>query len=684
METKKMQVPIRKTASLGEFPAEVKAGITRKFDQSFLAFDIDQTLVQTDRVDPRIMTTLSNRPVLQEIAWLLESDIPVVIISGNDMKTQEDRVIPPLKSFLQRQGNLHLLRKFHFFANTGASRYQFKQDGEKDMILFEAHINKYCINPNDWEVIRGILQENFKNFTLRATEDERIEVREYSGKILQITLKPFTEQKQREAAINLILEKFRENNISRKKYSVLAAGKTSVDIALAGISKAKAIEIIMDEMNISREKPDARLLSNPVYYFGDEFSLTSDDLGNPVYGNDIPVLRVSNVIAFAVNEDQAKVPHHPHLIKAGSGPAATLTLLRYFRKNLQLDGDKQQPPPAVPLIKRRTVEIPGMIAHLDFQKTALVLRINSLLVDPMQKEYFEDYSKIKLQNSILAPVARLLKRDVKILFLSGDSREKQVAVVGILFDMLKKDEQEEKIEHVTLYANGGATKSTFAKNKAGNLKIETHEGENQYSRARKIDRGKFGDIPRKVIEEYRKLLKEQVGDKKNEADMYVKEINSDPEGRLIDYRDKHYQIAINYIMPSLRRDLLLKAKELTCQKEELENVLVREGGFRTIEFNHEKATKMEALEDYRKKTGIGQFIYFGTQFYHKLDRNGIICSGSDMEVLECDPLIALAFNHNQDEIKALGNPKRIIAGGSGANAAFIWLNFFADNLTFRI
>jgi hydroxymethylpyrimidine pyrophosphatase-like HAD family hydrolase len=671
----KITVPVRRyieiplTKMRPEVMRDARANFQRKL---MFAFDLDMTIVPADHTEG-VTTSLTNRPGLYEIAKLLELGIPVVIATGNDMARQQPRVIPPLKKLLTARNQLPLLSNFHLFANNGASRLSFNPDGKTiDGTKNRGHCSRYEIDKKTIAILKTGLREILPEYVWDAASGNRIEVRRcYKNRFIQLGIKPFPKGERRKI-ISDIISILTSSNIPADKYTVEAGGSTTIDILHSGVNKALALRTIMREIGIEEEQFGTSEIDHPVYYFGNEFWLRSDERGGRIRGNDLSVLRIPNVIAFAVNAVQSDIPSHPRLIEAGSGPQATLSILRYFSWLSELhrsvpDGIDINNIPAikVPVYDKTEIDVRHVLSILDSAESAIALRINSLLIDPLRVGSFADSSTTTaaVHSSALVPLVRLLDKGIKIVLLSGDARERQLKVVNDIYKFLSDKRQ---IRNLILYANGGATKIMFSKSKDDSLKSVFSR---KYSTGKKIDTSELMPIAEKVLAEYHERVEAKAKDGDQDAKMSLLENHI---GEQLVARSGEAQLAIQHIMPGEKEWVINRLKQL-LEKNNLDDYVVIEASPRTIDINHRSASKVTALNDYKESRGVTSLLYLGTEFYYDLKDNGAENRGNDMEVLEVDNLVAIGLTPDQEAVHKLHN-SRIIAGGSGAAAASIWLD----------
>lgn len=671
----RITVPVRRfiEVPLIKMRPEILRDARANFQRNLMfGFDLDMTIVPADHTEG-ITTSLTNRPGLYEIVRLLERGIPVVIATGNDMARQQPRVIPPLIKLLAARKQLPLLSKFHLFANNGASRLSFNPDGKTiDETKSRRHSSRYGIDKKAINILRTGLREILPEYVWDATSGNRIEIRRcYSDRFIQLGIKPFPAGERRKI-IGDIISILTSSNIPADKYIVEAGGSTTIDILRSGVNKALALRTIMEEIGIKEEKFDVSKIDHPVYYFGNEFWLRSDDRGGRIRGNDLSVLRIPNVLAFAVDAVQSDIPSHPRLIGAGSGTQATLSVLRYFtwlsELHRSLPNDiaiNNIPAVEVPVYDKTEINVRHVLSILDSAESAIALRINSLLIDPLRIDSFADSSTTTaaVHSSALVPLVRLLSKGIKIVLLSGDARERQLKVVDDIYKLLPDKRQ---IRNLTLYANGGATKTMFSKSKDGSLRYVFSR---KYSQGKKIDKSELEPIVNKVLARYHKRLKAKAKEGDQEAQMSLLENHT---GEQPITRSGGAQLAIHHIMPG-EREWVINSLKRALKKNNLEDYIVIEASPRTIDINHRTANKVTALNDYKESNGVTSLLYLGTEFYYNLKDNGAENRGNDMEVLEVDNLVAIGLTPDQEAVHKLRN-SRIIAGGSGAAAASIWLD----------
>ena len=143
------------------------------------------------------------------------------------------------------------------------------------------------------------------------------------------------------------------------------------------------------------------------------------------------------------------------------------------------------------------------------------------------------------------------------------------------------------------------------------------------------------------------------------------------------------QLSITPLAPSFR-DKVLRELDKELETKGIRNDLrISKGGLRTIDITSSNASKFNVLDD-EQKSGGWYFLYFGAEFRLQVGPDGQVARGSDMDMLAIPNLLTFAHNLDQDEVRALKNPDRIVAAGSGPNATWVWLNHLAENLRLRI
>ena len=106
------------------------------------------------------------------------------------------------------------------------------------------------------------------------------------------------EKDYRTALVQKIQRQLDENGLVH--YVARPGGRSSIDVTLAKLDKAYALEFIIDRLNLQgHERLGQRYGSNTVY-FGDEVIVGG--------GNDYPVTRIPGLLTFAVNRNYTKVP----------------------------------------------------------------------------------------------------------------------------------------------------------------------------------------------------------------------------------------------------------------------------------------------------------------------------------------------------------------------------------------
>ncbi len=290
---------------------KVMQAAQNRFKRSILAADLDFTLIPTP---DNVTTTLKGRPISHEISKYLSRQLPFTIITGSHIDMQAPRVIPAFEG-------AGLLSHLHLFANNSATRLVYTADNKLDLDRTKAHSRKYGITPEHGAIMREVLAQVVPEFIWGSQASlQGVEARSHFDNLVQVTIRRFTTQERRISALGEIRQAFAEAGIGSDVYQVTTGGRAGIDINNAQVDKSLALRIMLKEQG----------LIDSIFYFGDEFTILSDDPANPAFGNDMSVLDIAEVIAFAVNADQTTVPSHERLIAAGAGPEATLAVLCYF------------------------------------------------------------------------------------------------------------------------------------------------------------------------------------------------------------------------------------------------------------------------------------------------------------------------------------------------------------------
>jgi len=100
-----------------------------------------------------------------------------------------------------------------------------------------------------------------------------------------------------------------QNEFDKKglvKYVARPGGNTSIDVSLAKLDKAYALEFIIDRLNLQGQERLGQLFGSNTVYFGDEVTVGGD--------NDYPVTRIPGLLTFAVNHDTTTVPQRSDVL----------------------------------------------------------------------------------------------------------------------------------------------------------------------------------------------------------------------------------------------------------------------------------------------------------------------------------------------------------------------------------
>jgi len=133
---------------------------------------------------------------------------------------------------------------------------------------------------------------------------------------VQLTLKPILSYKHgldknslfekdiRTSLVNKIQHQL--DKIGLVHYVARPGGNTSIDVTLAKLDKAYALEFIIDRLNLQGQERFGERLGSNTIYFGDEVIVGG--------GNDYPVTRIPGLLTFAVNLDNKTIPVLSHVL----------------------------------------------------------------------------------------------------------------------------------------------------------------------------------------------------------------------------------------------------------------------------------------------------------------------------------------------------------------------------------
>jgi len=630
------------------------------------AFDIDNTLLRTDKTQPQVTTTFSNRPILFETVRHLRRGSGIALITGNDIIEQRPRTVDTIINYFGGTQETSLLYNLFLFGMKGGNRISFLADGQENKDDDAVYNQQNRIPEDDLRLLTQAAGEGINSVGLSFNNLN--DINRPSVNPVQLALKPIKGDIRTRVYQAII------SNLSpelRAAYNVMPAGGSTIDFDQVRINKGTTLQFLM---GLNRW--------DLVVFMGDELKLTSDYYGKPMWGNDLSVVTVADLIAFAVNIDQSTVVDHCRVIPAGSGPLASHTLMQYFSvisetyANLPRGTRIELPPCRVPVLETKEIEIPDVIQNTDFNTAAVFLRINTLMSDPVTGKYLEEKGHPANESSVLTAMVNHLMKNIKIGLGSGDSLKRQLEVVKQIYNML---EDKSMIENLTLYTSKGSVK-TKLKSEDGKLVDFPDIEFSGQRRINEADTGALNEIIGMAMTEYRSQLKKLVDKKVPEAKGYYDEARDE---NMVELRDDFAQISLVALMPSLREQVLTRIQNLLVQNGLSSSYVAESGGSRSVNINSVNAGFRQATQDYITTNNLVSLIYLGAEFFHKVsEQSGKIISGGDMDVLKLPQIIPIGLNPNQDEIRALKEP-RVIAGGSGADAAYVWLSFITDNLEDR-
>ena len=133
---------------------------------------------------------------------------------------------------------------------------------------------------------------------------------------VQLTLKPILSYKHGIDQISLFEKDHRtylvkkiQDQLDEKglaHYIARPGGKTSIDVTLAKLDKAYALEFIIDRLNLQGQERLGEHIGSNTIYFGDEVIVGG--------GNDYPVTRIPGLLTFAVNHNYTTIPVLSHVL----------------------------------------------------------------------------------------------------------------------------------------------------------------------------------------------------------------------------------------------------------------------------------------------------------------------------------------------------------------------------------
>lgn len=232
-----------------------------------------------------------------------------------------------------------------------------------------AYVERCLISAGDTAIIEGALQEAVREYLDELNSnlghhDQKYDlswIREEDGSIkvpkvelrsvayrcgtaekaatVQITLKPILSFRQArpEYIEELVAKDVRSNvvqNIQEKldhaglgHYVARPGGRASIDVTLARLDKAYALEFLIDHLRLQGNTYRGQQLGSNTIYFGDEVMVGG--------GNDYPVTRIPGLLVFAVNRERKLVPFMRDVFVPSAifeGTEATADVLTHFNQ----------------------------------------------------------------------------------------------------------------------------------------------------------------------------------------------------------------------------------------------------------------------------------------------------------------------------------------------------------------
>lgn len=324
-----------------------------------IAMDVDDTLVaRGDRTSQHFRDVIA-----QQLIECVELGFTLVFVSGNTLEALKSRLLTPLLQFLEESGKLDALSSMHFISNGGGVHFTLaNQKDRDDHDAGDAGLTTQTFDGIRWNLSHSFVQRNiipdqeatqieevlwsvagrlerthlvssiesraYDNGSLSRAwkrppvECRRVTVGDYVSGPLQISLhlgnaahdEPPSHEVKRQLVRSV------DHALARAHldgYTPRLGGRASIDVARREATKATALRWLINQLGFQSEISDR--LPDPVasvLYIGDE-------LMNP-YGNDFPVLEISELIAVSVNFDPEFPLHSRVLVDPDSqGPVAT-------------------------------------------------------------------------------------------------------------------------------------------------------------------------------------------------------------------------------------------------------------------------------------------------------------------------------------------------------------------------
>jgi|GEM_PF-5056469 len=301
------------------------------------------SLVTGFRQQKDIVPSIIDKTTLM-VADHLRNGRPFVILTGGDYQTRVVPIIEAVRSAL-RNAEKHSrdLTNLLIISNGGAVITSFSgvamgaadrpgapacnlcQDPEEVTKV----INGRTIDEADRQKLTAVLSELIKGYSHAfGTEIDvpALQERTLKDKVLQMSLLPLDPSKRGWVDITF-KQLLAKSGIDTKKYSGQFGGFT-FDVGRSGNTRDNNFADVLAHFGKDHAKS--------ILYFGGQFFSTVDVTNVTIEGLDMPSLRVPNLFAFALNDDQDTVPSGLQtLVRAGSGQEALARWLGFMLNPLK-------------------------------------------------------------------------------------------------------------------------------------------------------------------------------------------------------------------------------------------------------------------------------------------------------------------------------------------------------------
>lgn len=686
-------------------PPALRTALMTRFQTTIVISDIDKTwLSKSDPHGSDSISYLSGAALNNTIDLVVGGLEGLIFCTGSMFSHQEKRTIVPIVQALKQRGKISLMdsNRVALSASRGGALGLYDEKGVLDQELFELYTALYGINREDLPELEKVCRGAIADYIARYHADPAGFHRKYPNNpkfhepVLQnrdnaqLALIPFPSE-ERENIVDYI-----KDHLSAalwRRYKFLPGGSTTIDINRVVdeahdivVSKAMAIKFITLTAKMNRAEikellqatlsGDQTIISDlpmqiyeqpganepGVLYFGDEMHLVLNRDGSSSIGNDVSVLAVPSVQAFALNKRPESLVRSPRVTHIGFEHRGLQNLLSYASRHL---GAIKVPDTLDTVFyEEGLAQVPEAVSSALSSgfAGAMVAVSGSLLTGHVMQKDIPDPAEV---DPSIMEITKLLQKGIPVVLISGgDYKTRVVPIFNALYEALKTANNPEAIKHMAFYSNGGAIKAIYDEN--GNIdrqKMSDHINEHGIYPG---DVSKITDVLEALIAEY----KEKVEEEHPGLNIQMPQI---------DLRTSNAQVTLRPLEADLRGWAGQRFIELAEEAGLNGKYDMHMGGY-AIDITRKGVDKGGSLVDALRHFGLPQnapIIYFGGEFWHGLGEGDEIIRGIDMEVLRLRNLFALALNDNQENVPDFD---RIFKAGSGTLALLAWLKYINKSL----